>query len=304
MSSKLLVLDFDGTITDAEVEGLPFRKGYIEDLAQLCGLPLEEGQKLAHDFEQEILEASPQEFGWIIGGRTVAPAVVDPYLRMKPIAHKILDHAKAFMNLEERGRLLDVILYKYNYQKTTTSFKAGARSSLEKLKGTNTFVVTNSHTAPVQGKLQTLGIEPDGSCTLEWLIERVQGDAKKYIVCDSFEDVPEKLELPGLARPVLLRRQKYYGILQYLLRLTGCSWPDMVVIGDVFELDLALPLAMGARVGLMANRYTPAYEKEFLQSMSDRAAVLTSVDQIPEFAFGCSSPAGMHSSGAACCPCA
>eukprot|EP00971_Amphidinium_carterae_P274866 5454029-Amphidinium_carterae.1 len=31
-----------------------------------------------------------------------------------------------------------------------SSGEAGARSSLEKLKGTNTFVVTNSHTAPVQ----------------------------------------------------------------------------------------------------------------------------------------------------------
>eukprot|EP00971_Amphidinium_carterae_P141091 2796042-Amphidinium_carterae.1 len=46
-------------------------------------------------------EASPQEFGWIIGGRTVAPAVVDPYLRMKPIAHKILDHAKVAVAVYE-----------------------------------------------------------------------------------------------------------------------------------------------------------------------------------------------------------
>ena len=40
-------------------------------------------------------KARPQSFGWIIGKHTVAPAVVDPYLRMKPIANKIMDQAKA-----------------------------------------------------------------------------------------------------------------------------------------------------------------------------------------------------------------
>lgn len=33
----VLVLDFDGTMTDAEVEGRPYRQGCLEDLAVLCG---------------------------------------------------------------------------------------------------------------------------------------------------------------------------------------------------------------------------------------------------------------------------
>ena len=76
----VLVLDFDGTMTDAEVEGRPYRQGCLEDLAVLCGklwrikcpsstsrpssdesfsrvctgLPLPEVETLADRFEQEL----------------------------------------------------------------------------------------------------------------------------------------------------------------------------------------------------------------------------------------------------------
>ena len=41
---------------------------------------------------------------------------------------------------------------------------------------------------------------------------------------------------------------------------------NLLVIGDIFELDLALPLCLGARVALMTNDHTPQYEKDFLFS--------------------------------------
>jgi hypothetical protein len=44
----------------------------------------------------------------------------------------------------------------------------------------------------------------------------------------------------------------------------GASFADLTVVGDIFELDLALPLALGARVGLVASLYTPAYEQAFV----------------------------------------
>ena len=57
------------------------------------------------------------------------------------------------------------------------------------------------------------------------------------------------------------------------------------MVGDIFELDLSLPLAMGARVALLANPFSPAYEIEFLKG-HPRGAVLHSVEEIPGFAFG------------------
>ena len=65
----------------------------------------------------------------------------------------------------------------------------------------------------------------------------------------------------------------------------GAGFEDLVVVGDIFELDLCLPFAMGAKVGLLANDFTPEYEKNFLHN-HPRGAVLTSVKEIPEFAFG------------------
>jgi hypothetical protein len=234
---------------------------------------------LADRFEAEV--ASRQgEFGWVFGGRIVAPASVDPYLRIMPVARMILDHFGAFTVLDERDRLLDAILYKYNYGKTRTAFRDGAGAVLRSLAGTPTYVVTNSHTIPVQDKIRALG-GPNGA--LDWLVERVHGRAKKYILDEGFEAVPAEIRLPGLDRPVLLRRRMYFEVLDRLRRQEGARWEDVTVIGDIFELDLCLPLALGARVGLVVGAFTPPYERAFLEG-HPRGGLLHRLEEIPAFA--------------------
>ena len=147
----------------------------------------------------------------------VAPACVDPYLRIMPIARMIFDRASVFMNENERDRILDRILYKYNYKKTVTAFRPHAGEFLRRFNqqsGYETYIVTNSHTEPVRDKVQQLGAEsPDG---LNWLVERVHGSAKKYIIDSSFDQIDENLTLPGLSRPILLRRKHYFDVLDEL----------------------------------------------------------------------------------------
>ena len=271
----LLVLDFDGTITDAELEGSPFRRGYLDDLAVLTGLSVDEVDALAAKFEAEVA-ADPQAFGWVYDGRIVAPATVDPYLRMMPVARKLFDHCGAFPDDGDRTRLCDGILYKYNYQKTLTAFRDHAAETLRGLTGTTTYVVTNSHTEPVRNKLRELD---GGTGTLDWLIERVHGRAKKYVVDASFDAVDAELNLPGLDRPVLLRRRLYHTVLSELLERHGLGWSDLTVVGDIFELDLALPIAMGARVGLVVNQFTPDYEKAYVGG-HERGWLLQSLDEL------------------------
>lgn len=275
--SKLLVLDFDGTMTDAELEGEPFKSGYLEDVATLTGRSMEDVNELATRFEAEVA-ADPDSHGWIYNGHIVAPASVDPYLRMMPVARKIFDATNAFMNEDDRTRLLDGILYKYNYQKTRVAFRDGAGAVLRALTGSKTFIVTNSHTEPVRQKVQSLD---NGAGDLQWLVERVYGRAKKYVIDDDFSTVPNEMRLEGLNRPVLLRRRKYYEVLGELLSSNGLDWSDLVVVGDIFELDLALPLAMGATVGLVVNQFTPEYEKAFVSTHS-RGKLLKSLDEIPQ----------------------
>ena len=282
--SRVLVLDFDGTMTDAEVEGKPYRQGYLEDVSTLSGLPLDEVMTLAAQFDEEVSKNAHQ-YGWEFNGQIVAPAVVDPYLRMMPVARKIFDHSGTFLYPTDRTRILDGILYKYNYPKTANCFRDGSRAVLESFEGSATYVVTNSHTDPVRQKLTSLGAQDDGTCSLQWLVDRVHGSAKKYVIDDGFTLVDESMELPGLPRPVWLRRVNYHRVLTQVLADEGAGFDDLVVVGDIFELDLCLPFAMGARVGLLANDFTPEYEKSFLQS-HPRGAVLHTVAEIASFAFG------------------
>lgn len=282
VATRLLVLDFDGTMTDAEAEGAPFREGYLRDVAALVDRPYEEVEAKARGFEEEVA-ADPAAFGWIYDGRIVAPATVDPYLRIMPVARKLFDHYGRFEDEVDRTRLLDGILYKYNYQKTRDVPRDGAREVLLGLAGQPVYVVTNSHTDAVQRKIRKLGETDDGENRLEWLVERVTGRAKKYVVDDEYGAVPEWLVLDSLSRPVLLRRRRYAEVLDRLREECGADWSEVVVVGDIFELDLALPLALGARVGLLVNPYTPEWERQYLEK-HERGDLLRSVDEIPAFA--------------------
>ncbi|MCB9758224.1 MAG: HAD family hydrolase [Alphaproteobacteria bacterium] len=275
---RLLILDFDGTVTDAEAEGAPFREGYLTDLAVLTGLSVEEVRALAERFEAEVA-ADPDRYGWMYEGHIVAPAMVDPYLRIMPVARRVFDHAGAFLREEDRTRLLDGVLYKYNYTKTGIAFRPGAREALEALEGQDVFIVTNSHTEAVKDKVRRLGQRPDGSNSLAWLVDRVHGRAKKYVIDDGFEAVPAQMSLPGLGRPVLLRRRLYFEVLDALRRELGADWSEVQVVGDIFELDLCLPLYAGARVALAVNRFTPAYERAFLEA-HPRGAILEDFSEL------------------------
>jgi hypothetical protein len=279
--TRLLVLDFDGTLTDAEEEGRPFREGYLVDLSMLCGRSLDETRALADGFEEEV-KRHVGSYGWVFGGEIVAPAAVDPYLRIMPVARKVFDACGVFMNHDDRDRLLDNILYKYNYGKSAIAFKEGAREFLTSREGTETYVITNSHTEPVRNKVRALAVEGGDASELDWLVERVYGSAKKYVVDPSWDRLPESMSLPDLSRPVLLRRRLYFEALDRLRANAGLGWEDVVVVGDIFELDLCVPLALGARVGLFANEFTPSYEVEFLAN-HPRGVIIESMAQIADF---------------------
>jgi hypothetical protein len=281
----VLVLDFDGTMTDAEAEGRPFRDGYLDDLCALVGRPAADPEviAIAEQVEAELAEApASHPFLWM--GRAVAPATVDPYLRMVPIAHRILDQFGVIPGAVDRGRLLGNVLYKYNYAKTLGHpvFRDGAGAVLRSLSDSHAWIVTNSDTHAVAGKVAALDRVSPG---VAWLTSRVRGHARKFDVDDTWAGAEAELALPGLDRPVLLRRRLYHDILKTILDDAGATFADLVVIGDIFELDLAMPLALGARVGLVATDRTPAYERAFVSSHA-RGCVIYELSEIPAFALG------------------
>ncbi len=281
----VLVLDFDGTMTDAEAEGRPFRDGYLEDLCALVGRPAGDADVLAIAEEVEAeLARSPEQHPFLWMGRAVAPATVDPYLRMVPISHRILDRYGALPSPTDRGRLLGNVLYKYNYAKTLGHpvFRAGAGEVLRSLGGTEAWIVTNSDTHAVAGKVAALDREFPG---VVWLTSRVRGHARKFDIDDTWTGADAELAVPGLDRPVLLRRRQYHDILGDILRSANATFADLVVVGDIFELDLAMPLALGARVGLVSSPRTPPYERAYVEA-HPRARMIDNLGDIPAFAFG------------------
>ena len=155
-AAKLLVLDFDGTMTDAEVEGAPYRQGVLEDVALLIGRTYAEVDADASAVEAEIA-ADPQRHGWMFGGRIVAPATVDPYLRVMQVARRLLDRAGRYLDERDRAGLFEGLLYKYNYRKTQIAFQPGAGAFLHAMAGRPVHIVTNSHRDAVQDKIRTLG---------------------------------------------------------------------------------------------------------------------------------------------------
>jgi len=280
-----LVLDFDGTMTDAEAEGRPFRDGYLEDLCLLVGRAPGDAEvtAIADAVEAELANA-PDSHPFVWAGRAVAPATVDPYLRMVPIANRVLDKFGAVPDARDRGRLLGSVLYKYNYAKTLGRpvFRDGAGEVLKALGGSPTWIVTNSDTHAVAGKVAALDRSTPG---VAWLTSRVRGFARKFDVDDTWTGAPESLAVPGLARPVLLRRRAYHDIIASVLAEAGATFADLLVVGDIFELDLAMPLALGARIALVASPRTPGYERAFV-AQHPRGAVIEQLDQIPQLAFG------------------
>jgi len=275
----LLVLDFDGTMTDAEAEGAPFTTGYLDDVALLVGRnPGDTEIAAIAAAARAAIEADPDAaFEWM--GRKVAPSRVDPYLRIVPIAHAVFDHFGAFPRPEDRAGLLGRVLYKYNYGKTAIAPRPGARELLASLAGTDTWIVTNSYTEHVRTKI---GVIDERRGELGWLIDRVRGNASKFEVDDAWLGAPPNLHIDGLTRPVLLRRRKYHEVLAELLG--GRDFRELTVVGDIFELDLAMPMALGARVGLIAGPHTPAHEVAYVAAQP-RCRVLHGLGEVRDFAF-------------------
>lgn len=281
---QILILDFDGTMTDAEAEGEPFVAGYLDDLEALVGADTPEKRArvraLAADVLRELHD-TPERHPFRWKGKAVAPASVDPYLRMVPIADRVFDTHDAFVNHVDRGRLTGGVLYRHNYLRTQGRpvFRDGAAEAIAALAGTATYVVTNSHTAAVADKIRTLDERHGGGCA--WLAANVRGDAQKFEIDESWDGVPAELAVPGLsARNVLLRRRRYHDRLLAVLDEVGASFADLIVVGDIFELDLALPLALGARVGLVRSVHTPPYEVAFVAS-HPRGVVIEDLRDVP-----------------------
>jgi len=254
MGIELVVLDFDGTLTDVDIEVIPAIAGWKEDVRKDLGLKSSELNSRWSAAESKI-RSNPTRYGWTMNGKIVAPAYADSLVMARVISGILFDEADKYMNEDEREEVLQNRLFKENYRKATTAFKDGTDEFLTAL--TNQFkvyIVTNSGTEAVELKLAQLPTDHHIP---------IHGDAKKYVL-DPRANLPEAVQKGGFGRPLFLQRQQYLDRLQEIVGETPLE--QVAVVGDIYELDLLLPEHLGMRTILTPRPNTPGFEIHAVRS--------------------------------------
>ncbi len=281
MRPALVILDFDGTFTDSEAEGAPFATAFPYVLAWHQQAP-DEFIRAWSPSVVAVRHNSPEE-GWFTNGVYSAPADADPYIRCSAAGLRMLRQFGMGGDDEQRGALL-AATYAEAYACSATSFRPHATEALDRIvdSGARVVVVTNSEPTHVAKKIDHLGLQDRAAVT-------VVGNAMKFWVdakgCDdpAFAALPTEQRWPGLQRSVLLKRSKYFNILAQLWRETGCGPAETLVCGDIYELDLALPAALGARVALMKRANTYGYERAAVAALGLRGRFIYDLREVADW---------------------
>ena len=310
-----MVLDFDGVLTNVEEEGKPFVEGYTADLARMLRRPVRDVAAQLDLIVSNALQADPARFGWIFGkdGCIMAPAQVDPYLRTRAAARELID-LSAIMGTGATEPFLE-LLFGYNYSKTENVPKPGAAFFLSSVSDRRlpAAIISNSGTGGVTRKIASMLSQK--SPAYEWWRARTFGDARKMdpdeyierlpngeLIADPKDEVrwdptlPKTYRLNGFPRDTVIKRPYYLKRLCALKAVweidlgRPLAWADFLVVGDIFELDLALPLLLGCHVGFMVNEHSPKWEVAHIGRFAHHGRILNSVDEILPFYDECISP--------------
>jgi hypothetical protein len=265
MALTHVVLDFDGTCTLVEATQADFLTEYRRLLGahvtDLHGAPI--GRDFAARWDEALaaVRAASPEAGWATLSRVAsAPAHADPYIAA----------GEAVAWLERRwleanpgqGIKVPATLYKDAYDRFPAPWRPEISAVLQQLVDLDVEVafVSNSSEATIGGRLDTLLADvPELRAKIT-----VVGGASKFIVKEldwdgaisraaskPFRKLAAAQRHDALDRPIYLRRGGYY---QALLRVWGQAGPSprsTLIVGDIYELDLAMPAALGAHVHLV-----------------------------------------------------
>lgn len=267
MPIKTLVLDFDGTCTDVPAIHQQFLDASFEYLSQKGWLT----EKAAWDDALAAVTAHSPEAGWTLGRTPSAPAAADPYI--------LAGEAALYISRQENRPLpVDLNAYGYAYARAVAPFRPELLSVLKRADalGVKVHFVSNSSTTRIVGRLkELLAGEPD----LDARIDK-RGGAEKYVITelpwddakispqvrDAFQALPVVTGDPRpLRRPTYLRRGSYMRQLAEAWEGDPSRAATTLVCGDIWELDLALPAALGCAVHLVergAPYGTYDYERE------------------------------------------
>lgn len=278
MAIKDVILDFDGTCTVIPEIQERFLEQYLIQLNKLVFatvpiLPVEWAEAL-----QFIRDHSPQ-FGWTFATTPAAPAAADPYI----LAYESTKHLLRVRKMPDDAIPKEVFVNAAGAN--PAPWRCEAKEVFEELLAKHiciTFISNTSSTTIVK-RLEELfspSQVPKGIS--------VKSDANKYRIAELLPEskLPSSLQewfngLPAsyettIGRPAYLRRAFYFEALCAALDNNWDRIPTTVVCGDIWEMDLAMPFALGTNIHLIERAApfgTYKYESDKTQAEPHRAKI-------------------------------
>lgn len=274
-----IILDFDGTCTQIP----PIFEAYLDLYCKgLNELELSVTPSEWREAQAFVRQQSPKA-GWTAAGCPSAPAAGDPY---------VLADEAARLILRRRGTKTPVppTVHAQAYDVALAPWREEARDTFSRLvdRGVGLHFVSNSSTTFISRRLRDLF--GDGHPMTAKI--SVQSDAGKFRICELNWDDPAAVSVEAkrrfqslpvaygdklfteTERPVYLRRGAYFEAINRVLDGDFDALTNTIFCGDTWEMDLAMPYALGAKVHLLdraAPFETYSYERQAVAGYGARA---------------------------------
>lgn len=250
-----VIFDFDGTCTQVD----KVQAKFLDDYRKAISVDEKEWDKA----KAAIVKASPNA-GWnLMNAPSTAPAGADPY---------ILAGEAAGLIFRAKGQDAPNVFAKV-YEQNSAPFRPEMDEVIETLlkKRVQVAFISNSDKTKVANRIQDLFHKtPHKKDAIQ-----VFGGAQKFLVKEllvdstatkdqraQFDQLAPAVRIGDVARPIYLRRGAYFEA----LCATKFPLAETLVVGDIWELDLAMPAALGAHVHLIQRAEPfPTYAYELAQ---------------------------------------
>ncbi|MFN7143663.1 MAG: hypothetical protein ACK4YP_07810 [Myxococcota bacterium] len=279
MRFRYILLDFDGTLTatDRIIEPFmaDFRAGFLDAVGRR--------HAAVWDRAEAAVRLGSPHLAWMLDKYEACPAAADPYTLASAVGERVLGSLAGTPGHDPKEyESLGYTLYKALYEKHHAPFRDETKQVLERFvaTGATVAVISNSKPDKVGGRLDDLlGARSPVRQAIE-----VFGDARKFGVRDAtaggphrpaFEALPDAVGAIGLGRPTWLRRGAFFDALATVWKQDANAPRDTIFCGDIWELDLALPAALGCATHLV----------ERLPSLATTEAERAAVAAMPRAAF-------------------
>jgi FMN phosphatase YigB (HAD superfamily) len=265
MALRYVVLDFDGTCTQVELAHAGFLAGYLALLEDANGCA-RGALQAAWDAALARVRAASPDAGWtLLGAPSTAPAAADPYI--------LAGEASALLQRDGAIRVVPADAYARAYAANPAPWRPEVCEVLAGLvaRGLRVGFISNADRLAIEMRLTDL-LNADRALRRQIA---VHGHAAKFTIGElaigatgpgaahraRFEALDGAVRVAGMVRPIYLRRAAYFDALCRLwhdLAAADYAIAETLVCGDIWELDLAMPRALGGHVHLI--RRAPPFD--------------------------------------------